>query len=174
MADPSSPEPTRTTTTSEPSSLGATLVRWGGFLLQPRRQAARTPAAAGGHDALWLVLLYAVATQVRPWGRAVASLLATGDGTGWMMLAAAIGRGLLVPIVVLVVAEAILGRDRAHRRAVVLLPLVVVASVDRWLGGGGSPWPASIAGAVLGLGWVAWIRRAVPPLASSSEAEAGG
>jgi hypothetical protein len=149
------------------SSLSA-LARWGGVLVAPRTTVAALPEQEGQRDGLWLGLLYVVGTSLYQLAEGVATLYAVRNYSGLLAVASILGRALLAPILTLVVAETILGKERSHRRGLSLVPLVVVGSVVHMARQMGHSLPlselgAAVAGAVLGVGLVAWIRPVVPP-----------
>ena len=82
-------------------------------------------------------------------------------------LASGVARVLLTPIVVLVVAETLLGGRRSYRGGLTLLPLVLVGTLAHLLVMLKLPslpglWP-DVVGAVGAAGYALWIRPAVPP-----------
>ncbi|MCX4239879.1 hypothetical protein [Paraliomyxa miuraensis] len=147
------------------------LWRYGGLLVRPRATVAALEADEGRHDGLVLGLLYLFGVGTLELLRGVAAARVTADLGGLLMLASALGRVLVVPIVVLVACETVLGRVRSHRRGLMLVPLLVVVTVAHELAAHGhalpSLWP-EVAGGSLCVGWAWWVRPAVEP----EEAEA--
>jgi hypothetical protein len=118
-----------------------TLERWGALLWRPRAAIAATPRDRGAFDGLWLGLAYVFGSQMIEVGQALKALSITMDATGAMTLLGAMGRMALPPILLSLVVELLLGKERAYRRGVYLLPLVVTvtaANLSRQLGW--SPW----------------------------------
>ena len=147
------------------------LARYGGVLLAPRATVAALPEDEGVRDGIWLGLLFIVAVGLRGLVDGAADLAVTRNFSGVLMLLSSVGRGLLVPIVALVLAQTILGKERAHRSGLCLVPVVLAAAVLRELPTSSLlPWPYAAEGVmVLLAGALAlWIRSAVPP--HSSEA----
>lgn len=142
--------------------------RWGGLLVAPRRTVAALTSGDGRRDGLWLCGLYLAGTELPELIAALAALAAVRDAGGVMMFASVVARVLLVPVLALLVAEMVLGRARAYRRAVVLLPLLLGATALRGLSQFGWDPPGArifydVAFALFGVGLVAWVRRHVPP-----------
>lgn len=145
------------------------LTRWGGFLICPRREVGRLSPEEGRHDAWWFGGLYLAGAEIDGLARGLASWASLRDLGGAMMFGAALGRSLLIPIVALTLAEVVLGRSRAYRRAVVLVPLLVGTTGVRGLSLLGVPvapptWLVPLAAGAWGMAWIAWIRPIVVPL----------
>lgn len=148
-------------------AIARALQRYGGVLLAPRRTAASLPDTEGEHDGLVLGVLFLVAVGVRGLFEGAADLAVTRNFSGFLMLLSSLGRGLIVPILALVLAQTILGKDRAHRAGLCLVPVVVLAAVLREVPMRQLvPWPFVAEGLmVLVAGALAlWIRPAVKPL----------
>lgn len=111
------------------SPLLRALWRYGGMLVRPRATARALAADEGRWDGLVLGVLYVLCVGTLELVRGVAMARVTADLGGVLMLAAALGRVLVAPIVVLVACETVLGRARSHRRGLLLLPLLVVAAL---------------------------------------------
>lgn len=142
------------------------LQRWGAALIGPRRYASTADPRAGQRDALWLGALFVVGTALYPVAEAVATVWATRNLNGALMLASALGRALLAPIITLVIVETILGNARRHQRALGLLPLLILGTVAHALRQMGVSisipmFAPEIAGATLGAGLAFWIRPVV-------------
>lgn len=168
--------PANTATKPAPGPIAA-LGRWGTALLGPRRYASAAEPTVGQRDALWLGALFVVGTALYPVAEAVATLWATRNLNGGLMLASALGRALLAPIITLVVVETILGDKRRHQRAIGLLPLVILGTAAHALRQMGASvslpmFAPEIAGAVLGAGLAFWIRPAVVPHSEESSDDA--
>lgn len=146
-------------------SLATTLARWGAFLLRPRRAAAALPISAGRRDGLALLLLYAAGARLLPIGDAVADFWAMFGLAALPTLLA--GLAALIPWLVATLAvEAVLGPQRAHRAALCLLPMLLVAALARLLAALGHPLPVpgfavDVAGAALSVALAAYVRPAV-------------
>lgn len=148
------------------SSVLRALWRYGGILVQPRPTMAALPPSEGLRDGLWLGLLYVLVTGTYGLLQAVATALATANLGGIVMLLGALGRTMVAPILLLVACETILGRRRAYRRGLFLVPLVVAASVAHELGLYGidlPPFAPEIVGSLAGLALVWWVRPEVTP-----------
>lgn len=146
------------------SSLTRALWRYGGVLLAPRATVRALRPDEGQRDGLWLGLLYVLAVGTFGLIEAAVTLRATPDLGGLVMLLAAVGRSLVVPILVLVASETILGRRRAYRRGLYLVPLVLIASLAHELGVHGVNLPTFGPAVVGGLAAIAltwWTRREV-------------
>lgn len=111
------------------SPLLRALWRYGGMLIRPRATARALRADEGRWDGLVIGVLYLLCVGTLELLRGVAMARVTADLGGALMLAAALGRVLVAPIVVLVACETVLGRARSHRRGLLLLPLLVVAAL---------------------------------------------
>ena len=165
MADRHSPA----VSSASPGRAGrAALSRWGGMLWRPRAHAAELAAAEGPRDGLWLGLLYLVGTSVYALVAGLADALAVRNLGGLIMFGSTLARALVVPILVLVAGEAVLGAERSHRRGLGLLPLVILGTAAhtlRQLGIAtpGPSWLPDAVGGVLGVALVWWIRDAVAP-----------
>lgn len=142
-------------------SLMRTLWRFGGILVQPRATARAMKADEGRWDGVWLGALYLLSVGTLEILRGVATARVTGNLSGLLMLVAAVGRVALVPIVVLVACETVLGRDRAHRRGLMLVPLLLAVAVEHELAMHGLGLPAFVPEVVGGLASVvlAWVVR---------------
>jgi hypothetical protein len=142
------------------------LARYGGVLLAPRRTVMALPEGEGARDGIWLGLLFVIAVGLRGLVEGAADLAVTRNFSGVLMLVSSLGRGLLVPIIALVLAQTILGRERAHRSGLCLVPVVLAAAVLRELPVASLlPWPyaAEIVLVILAGALAVWIRPAVPP-----------
>lgn len=142
--------------------------RFGAMLLAPRRTASALEPTEGQRDGWALGLLYLFGAHTYPLIEATAGALAVRNLNGFIMLFSALGRALLAPILVLVVAETILGRARAHRRGVCLLPLIVVGTIAHALVQNGTAIPGpsylpALVGGALGALLAVWIRPVVEP-----------
>src|SRR5690606_28714149 len=120
---------------------------------------------------IWLSVLFVVAVGLRGLVEGVADLAVTRNFSGVLMVLSSLGRVLVVPILALVLAQTILGKDRGHRGGLCLVPMVAAAAVLREVPVRSVlPWPFAtevllvvIAGAL-----AAWIRVAVPPVAEEA------
>jgi hypothetical protein len=145
------------------------LWRYGGVLVQPRATARALRADEGRHDGLVLGTLYLLGVGTLEVLRGVAMARVMADLGGLLMLVAAVGRGLVAPIVVLVACEVVLGRARSHRRGLMLVPLVVVATLAHEAAAQGLPVRAllpEIVGGLLSVALAWWVR---PQLATQEE-----
>jgi hypothetical protein len=143
------------------------LARYGGALVAPRATVAALPPDEGARDGVWLGLAYLLVTGVSPFIEGLANLNATRNFNGAMMVLAALGRSLIVPIVALVIVETILGAGRAHRRGLALMPAVVVVLALRHVPWRAlSPWPfvPEALAIVAAIGWAVWMRPAIAPV----------
>lgn len=146
------------------SSLLAALRRFGGIVVQPRATAAALHPDEGVRDGLWLGLLYLLSVGTLDVLGGVATARATANLSGAMMLLAAVGRVLVVPIVVLVACETVLGRARSHRRGLMLVPLLVVVALGHELAVHGVVLPRFTPRSSGGCSSVAltlWVREAI-------------
>lgn len=142
------------------------LWRYGGVLIQPRRTVSALEATEGRRDGLVLGLLYLVSVGTLELLRAVAAARVTADLGGLVMLAAALGRVLVAPIVVLVVCETVLGRTRSHRRGLMLVPMLVVVTLAHELAARGHALPSlvpELVGGALAVALSWWVRPVVAP-----------
>jgi len=145
------------------------LWRYGGMLVQPRATARALRAGEGPHDGLVLGVLYLLGVGTLEVLRGVAMARVTADLGGVLMLVAAVGRVLVAPIVVLVACEVVLGRARSHRRGLMLVPLLVVATLAHEAAAQGLPVRAllpEIVGGLLSVALAWWVR---PELATQEE-----
>ncbi|MEM6292356.1 MAG: hypothetical protein AAGA54_13870 [Myxococcota bacterium] len=147
------------------------LWRWGGMFIAPRRHVAQLDMDEGQRDGLTLGLLYLLGTSVLPMTESVATVLATHS---IVALLSGVGRVVLTPIVVIVLAETLLGSKRGYRGGICLLPLVVVGTLARMLAQlgspiGGHPLLPDLVGGVLVAALALWIRSAVPPEAADTK-----
>jgi hypothetical protein len=136
-------------------------------LFRPRATLAALAAEEGRHDEWVLIGAFIAGSQVDRLAEGVASVLAVGLGDGVLVLASVAARAVLPPILVSFLIETVLGRARGHRRALFLVPLVVVATLGRVAGQEGIAWPGpgflpELVGAALSLLLAAAARSAVP------------
>lgn len=145
-------------------SLIRALHRYGGMLVHPRATARALRADEGALDGLWLGLLYLLSVGTLDILRGVATARVTANLSGALMLLAAVGRVLVVPIVVLVVCETVLGRARSYRRGLMLVPLLLTVAVAHELAAQGlalGNYVPEIVGGLLSLGLALWVRDAI-------------
>lgn len=154
------------------SPLLRALWRYGGVLVRPRATARALQADEGRFDGVVLGLLYVLCVGTLELLRGVAMARATADLGGLLMLATALGRVLVAPIVVLVACETILGRERSHRRGLLLVPLLVTAALAHEAGAQGLPVRAllpEIVGGLLSMALAWWVRGAIAPAREEPE-----
>ncbi|MBL9104731.1 MAG: TlpA family protein disulfide reductase [Myxococcales bacterium] len=138
--------------------------RLGGVLLAPRAVLRHLPEQTGARDGAHLLALYALAVALPALGRALAGTLALGDPLGLLQ-----GVVPLVPWLVCGLAvEWSLGRARAHRTALCMVPLLLVATLAHLLDLGGPRLlgPADFATALGGAASLALalaVRPVIPP-----------
>lgn len=154
----------------------AALHRYGGFLVAPRKTLAVAPGD-GHRDGLWLGVLYLVGTSIYPLAEAAATLVALHNLGALIGVFSILGRALLVPILVVVAAEVLLGPGRAHRRGLALVPLVLMGTLlhaGRQVGmrppGGELAW--TIAAAFVGASLLWWAKSSIEP--RREDEDAGG
>lgn len=150
-------------------ALRRALWRLGGILVKPRATARALREDEGRHDGLVLGLLYFFGVGTLEVLRGVATARVTANLSGVLMLAAAVGRVLVVPIVVLVACETVLGRARSHRRGLMLVPLVVAVTLAHELAVHGVALPSfgpELVGGGLAVALSWWVR---PVLATQEE-----
>ncbi|MGH1345587.1 MAG: hypothetical protein ACRBN8_28745 [Nannocystales bacterium] len=147
------------------------LRRWGGVLFAPRRTVAELPIDEGRRDGLLLGTLYVVGTALYPMTETIATVASTHS---LVALASGVARVLLTPIVVLVLAETLLGGSRGYRGSLFLVPLVVLGTVAHalvsfQLVGIPALWP-DFAGAAAAGALALWSRKSIPtePAAEAS------
>lgn len=146
-------------------SIGRALARFGGALVAPRATVVSLPPQQGRRDGVWLSLLYLGVTSIYPVAEGFANWWATRNLGGILMILSAFGRALILPIVALVASETILGRGRAYRRGLALVPMVLVALVLRqlpWRSAIGWPYVPEALGMLVVVGWTLWVRTSVP------------
>lgn len=114
-------------------SVRRTLHRWGAFLLRPRATAAALSPREGIFDGLWLGLAYIVGSQLVPLGQIIKTFMVTASSSRLLSAAGGLGRMLLAPIIVILLVELLLGRDKAYRRGIYLLPFVLVTTAANLL-----------------------------------------
>jgi len=138
--------------------------RLGGVLLAPRAVLRHLPEQTGARDGSHLLALYALAVALPALGRALAGTLALGDPLGLLQ-----GVVPLIPWLVCGLAvEWSLGRARAHRTALCMVPLLLVATLAHLLDLGGPRLlgPADFAtalGASASLALALAVRPVIPP-----------
>jgi len=145
------------------------LWRYGGMLVQPRVTARALQANEVRWDGFVLGVLYLLCVGTLELLRGVAMARVTADLGGLLMLASALGRVLVAPIVVLVACETVLGRTRSCWRGLMLLPLLVVAALAHEAGAHGvqvRTLVPEIAGGLLCVALAWWVR---PELATVEE-----
>jgi len=157
--------------------VSAALERWGGLLIAPRSTLARLAPEADAHDGWWLGALYVLGAEFDDVLAAIATAIGLGGFGGAFAVVLALGRALIVPIVALAAADFVLGRARAYRSTVVLVPVVLgmtCVHVAEQLGFalGGARWVAVVGVAAASLVWLAWLRSAIAPQPSPSEVAA--
>jgi hypothetical protein len=145
------------------------LWRYGGMLVRPRATARTLRAGEARWDGLVLGVLYVLCVGTLELLRGVAMARVTADLGGLLMLASALGRLLVAPIVVLVACETVLGRARSCWRGLMLLPLVAVAALAHEAGAHGVQVRALVPEIVGGLLCVALAWWARPELATQEE-----
>lgn len=147
-------------------ALWRALQRFGGIMVAPRDTARVLRPDEGRWDGLAIGLLYLAAVGTLEALRGVAAARVTADLGGVLMLLSAVGRVLLVPIVVLVACETVLGRARAHRRALMLVPLLLAVTAAHELAAHGvalPTWVPEITGGVLSVALAWWVRPVIEP-----------
>lgn len=147
-------------------ALWRALQRFGGIMVAPRATARVLRPGEGRWDGLAIGLLYLAAVGTLDVLRGVAAARVTADLGGVLMLLSAVGRVLLVPIVVLVACETVLGHARAHRRALMLVPLLLVVTAAHELAAHGMAlptWVPEITGGVLSVALAWWVRPVIEP-----------
>ncbi len=145
----------------------AFLDRIGGVLLAPRRAAAALQQGQGARDGVALVVAYLLGTHLVALAEALARALAAGNLGGVAAVLAVLARVVLVPVVLLVLCESLLGRGRDHRRGLALVPFVAVgllAHTAELLAGWRPPnsYAVPAVGALLSAVLARWMRPAVP------------
>lgn len=156
------------------NSLLRTLGRFGGMLVQPRTTARALRADEGRYDGLWLGLLYLLSVGTMDLLRGVATARVTANFSGMLMLVSALGRVLVVPIVVMVACETVLGRARSHRRGLMLVPLLVAVTLAHELAAHGHALPSlvpEVVGGVLAVALSWWVRPAIAAEADEPKIE---
>lgn len=154
-------------------ALTSALRRFGGVITAPRRTVAALDPEVGHRDGLILGSLYVFAVGTFALIESAAGIAATRDLNALIMLASTLGRLGVPPILILVVAETLLGSSRSHRRGLALVPLVALAVISHELAATGIQLPsygAEIAGGVLGVLLALRIRPAVPPVSEQDTA----
>lgn len=152
-------------------SLIRALRRYGGMVVRPRTTAAALDPDEGVHDGAWLGGLYLLSIGILEILKGVANARATANLSGMLMLVTAVGRVLVVPIVVLVACETVLGRTRSYRRGLMLVPLVLMVAAAHELAVHGLALPSygpEIVGGLLSIGLAFWVRDAIRPLPEGS------
>ncbi len=148
-------------------ALPRALYRFGGVLVRPRETVRSLRDDEGIYDGIWLGLLYLLCVGTLDVMSGVATARATANFSGFLMMVASLGRVLVVPIVVLVACETVLGRTRSHRRGLMLVPLLLVVAAGHELAVHGlvlRDFVPEIIGGVLSIA-LAWrVREAVSPL----------
>lgn len=148
------------------SSVARALGRYGGMLVAPRATVRGLGPDEGLRDGLWLGGLYLLATGTYELLEGAVTLRATANLNGLVMLLSAVVWALLAPMLVLVAGETVLGRDRAHRRGTLLVPLLVVVTLAHELVAHGLRLPAfapEIVGGLLSVALAWWVRAEVEP-----------
>jgi hypothetical protein len=145
----------------------AAFQRYGGYLVAPRATVRALSAETGMRDGLLLTLLYLAGTHLQPLAESAAGLATMQNTSGLLMLGNGVGRAVLPPILVLVVCEVMLGRHRAYRRGLCLVPFVLVTVLTHsvWLAGVHLPGPDYLPmaiGAMLAAALTLYVRPAVP------------
>lgn len=141
--------------------------RQGGMLVAPKRTLAELHQDEGVRDGTWVLVAYLLAAHVDDVVTAFARVVSLRDAGALLSGAADVAIGLVAPFITMFVVEIVLGRERAHRAALCLAPMLAIAAVlhlldsfgvlvlpERWL-------PGVIAG-VPCLPFAAWVRDAVP------------
>ena len=142
------------------------LARYGGILVRPRATVRALAPHEGQRDALLLGTLYVLGAGLYAIFGGIASLRATANLGGLVALAAAFGRVVVVPLLVIVACETVLGRERAHRRGLMLVPLLVVTMLAHELAVHGvslRSYLPQIVGGLLSVLLAWWVRKHVPP-----------
>lgn len=144
------------------------LERIGGVLVAPRRTLANLPPETGQRDGAALLSAYLLAVGLLPIGDALAdfwALRSLGAAPGLL-------RALLPALPWLLAATALdwlLGAGRAHRVALCLVPLLVIAALaqllaDLGLALPGPSYASSVLGGLAALLLAARVRGVIPPL----------
>lgn len=114
-----------------------------------------------------LATLYVLATQMVRLAEGLSGWMATRDMGGILILLQSLGRGLLPPVLVVLAVETLLGDERAFRRGLFLVPLVLMGSVAGILRGMGVVLPGpsflpELAGAAWGVALAVTLRNQIP------------
>jgi hypothetical protein len=128
----------------------------------------------GRWDEWVLTAVYVLGSQVERVAQGLASVAAVGLGNGALILASTVGRAVLPPILVSVLVDSLLGRERGYRRGVLIVPLVLIAALGRLLDQFGIHLPGpsfgpELLGAIWCAGLAVRVRSAVPLLETDEE-----
>jgi thiol-disulfide isomerase/thioredoxin len=102
------------------------LARCGGVLVRPRATVASLGPDEGRRDGLWLGLLFFVGGHLLDLLEGLATLVAVRNWGGVAVVISKLGV-LVAPILASIVAETILGSERAKRAGLCIVPLVVIS-----------------------------------------------
>lgn len=150
------------------------LSRYGAILVRPRATVAALEPQVGRWDEWILTATYVFGSQVERVAEGLASVAAVGLGNGILILASMIGRAVLPPILVSVLVDSLLGRERGYRRGVLMVPLILSAASGRLLEQLGVHLPGpSFLPELIGATWCAglavYVRSAIPLLETEKE-----
>lgn len=144
------------------------LTRIGGALIAPRRLFSKLSPETGRRDGALLLLAYLLAVGLPALGDALADLFALGGLAGVLGVAAGL-MPLLPWIAATMLVEWRLGETRAHRAALCLVPLLVIAALAHLVAGfgvrlPGPTWAPALLGGGLALALTEYARPAILPL----------
>ncbi len=148
-------------------SLTAALRRFGGVLVQPAAtiEALRaSPESVGRWDGWLLVALYVIGSQIE---RLVETIERFQVFRSVLLLFNGLALALLIPIMVWLLVEGLVGTQRARFRHLPLAALVLTATIGNLLRQSGIGWPGPVyLPEIIGALWAAaiaiWIRKEIP------------
>jgi hypothetical protein len=143
------------------------LARFGGILIRPRATIAAlraAPAEVGKWDGWLLVGLFVLGGQVE---RLVESVERFRVFRSVLLLFNGLAMALLIPVLVWLVIEGLVGPARARFRHLPLAPLVLCATLGNLLRQAGIVWPGPVylpemLGGLWGVALAVWIRVHIP------------
>jgi len=145
------------------------------MIVAPRRTLARLHPDEGARDGTWALVVYLLAAHTGDLVAAVARVSSLRSFDALLQSAVDVAIGLVVPFATMFAIELLLGRGRAHRAALCLVPMLLGAAALRLLDSFGvlvwpSQWLPGVIAAAPSLLFAGLLRPAIPERAPGGAA----